>query len=322
MVSVVYKIPDTEFAEIVQSSPNVSQVMERLGGGGAQTVKKRMKELGVELGKKNGHSSPKKAVSQQKRQKPRQQQSRRQQIRSSRRSTSSEGVPWPVLLALGGVAVVAFGVDYFARADAEDGSTLGPESPAIEELKEWINQIDSKNNERYQSASAAIDNLPQGNMPLLQAAELAERNQDAIQQLAVKKIPSLEDTKKILSEITTKSNEFQTVFNEAQAALNKTESRINNLESKIDAAVEKATEENVEITKSEGPDIGQRILGGVGGFFVGALGVQALGVLYTKITGSPIIKGAAVGDAPMSAIYTAGVVGAIWGGVFSGWPLF
>lgn len=310
VASVVYKVPDAEFADIVQTSPSVSEVIDRLGGGGAQTVKKRMKELGVELGKKNGHSKPKS----QKRSQPRQQK-RKPQSRLSRPRGRGAWSPWPLLLTLGGVAGIIFALDQISQANvpvAKSDKSLQP----IEELKTWISDEQNKNENRYNELNSALNQLPEGNANLIKTQELARRNRDSINQLEVKKIPSLEDTKKLLSDITTKSNEFQAVFNEAKSELNKTESKINNLQSQLQKSIDKAKEEGVAVETS--PTVGTRVGWGIAGVLSGVFIGMSTEVLIKRMFPSKFRNL----DASSVGAGIGALAGLLWGSIGAGWPFF
>lgn len=310
VASVVYKVPDAEFADIVQTSPSVSQVIDRLGGGGAQTVKKRMRELGVELGKKNGHSKPES----QKRSQPRQQKRKpRRQTSTSPRAHRGSWSPWPLLLTLGGVGGVIFAVDQLSRASVPVAES-DEASERIEELRTWVSDEQNKNDNRYKELNSALDRLPEGNANLVRTQELARRNRDSINQLELKKIPSLEDTKKLLSDITTKSNEFQAVFNEAKSELNKTESKINNLQSQLQKSIAAAQQSGVEVKK--GPSAGDRIAWSLLLGFVGLLAGTGIEIGIKRLWPSRFID-----QDPSSGPAIGGLSGLLFGAIGAGWPL-
>ena len=300
--SVVYKISDPKFTEIVQGSSNVSQVLEKLGGGSAQTAKKRIKELGLELGKKNSSISKPK---QQLREKSKRQQVRVSESRYGRSAMWSEGFPWPVVITLGGVGLVALFINQLSRSDAEGAQAK--RGPTIEDIKDWVSQVEAKNDERYQQTKDAIGELEKGDERLIQTADLVQKNKEAISRLEEKKIPSLKQTREILSDITTKSNEFQTIYNQAQLDLNKTEARIEQLKEQTKKVVDEARK-----VVSPRPSTAARIQWGVGGGLGGAIIIaglmQLLDPRWQEPRLLPITFGAVVG----------GYVGA--SGV--GWPVF
>ncbi len=278
--SIVYEVPEPKFAQMVQSSSNVSQVLEKLGGGAAQTAKRRMKELGLKLAEKNGHSSKK-----QSRQASSKKQSRQPRISESKPYSMmwGEGFPWPVAFSLLGVGALVFVIDWIARPDQASASV--DQSSAIEELKTWINQVKDRNDKRYEDTKKAIE------------------------ELKLKKIPSLAETREILSDITSQSNEFQAIANQAQARLNQTEARIIKLENNLEKALDAARQDGLEV--SPGPTTGARV------------GWAMAGLLLGGIAGALVSLPFAKANEPSGTITGIGaVVGTLAGAIGAGWPIF
>lgn len=352
VASIVYDVPDAEFADIVESSPSVSQVIDRIGGGSSSTVKKRMKEMGVELAKRNGaakKSTKKKASKKQASRKKTLQQQRRDRMRpesrpapaeprfgSSRRRSLWKKFPWPVIGTLAGVGTLIFLVDQFSRSSAQ-AVPSAKEQENIDDLKTWINRNQSVSRENFATMAEGIESLDQAyaenreqlssldaRMQSVQA--LAQNNQSAIQELEAKKIPSLEDTKQILSDVTKQNEEFKDTYARAQERLQEVESRlqqssqrVDNLESKLKSARQQsaaATEQTQSADKQPGPTTFDRVAWAIAGFVVGGVGGAFVGQGVDKLWPSNVST-----EYYASQISpTAAFIGLAWGAIGAGWP--